>query len=380
MPTTSTHKPAPLAAKPSKNIFDPFNSSSTGHQRADNRLSGSISWRESRNRKLQEQFAHQHDGGGKRMSDTVGAGSLDFGTDGRTENGGWERGASGLRKGGQKSILEGFGVEKPEVGEGERGTKRRKVEPTAVVNPFTPCKKADGSVRETSWTSRETAPSRHLLSPIDMLYPVEDSAISSPAPAPSNQEAAASLKHPLSTLTEEASAPTALPVKPNRQLELESQNQSQPPYPQLQAPPPKPPQIFQNLKIHLNGSTAPLISDHALKTLLTTHGAQLSLSLSRKSVTHVILGHASNNNNNSKNKTTNTNKGSGGGLASSKLQKEISGSISRCSGVKFVIAEWVIESVRAGRRLGEARFAGVGMKGSGQRGVGEMFARKSKGG
>ncbi len=40
------------------------------------------------------------------MADTVGAGSTNFGKDGRKENGGWEKGASGLRQGGQLSVGE----------------------------------------------------------------------------------------------------------------------------------------------------------------------------------------------------------------------------------------------------------------------------------
>lgn len=40
--------------------------------------------------------------GGERVSDTVGAGSVDFGRDGRTESGGWVDGAKGLRTGGRR--------------------------------------------------------------------------------------------------------------------------------------------------------------------------------------------------------------------------------------------------------------------------------------
>ena len=100
--------PPPLAAKPTKHIFDPFNSSATGHQRADNRLSGSTSWRDSRSLKLREQFSSGASGG-KRVSDTVGAGSTDWGLDGRLENGGWERGAKGLRSQ-RESRRDGFAL------------------------------------------------------------------------------------------------------------------------------------------------------------------------------------------------------------------------------------------------------------------------------
>jgi hypothetical protein len=104
----SPTKAAPVA----RTFFDPWNSSSTGHQRAENRLSGSTSWRASRNLKLSEQYKGGLGGGGKRVADTVGAGSEDFGKDGRKENGGWEKGAKGLRTGGQQSLVEVWGASK----------------------------------------------------------------------------------------------------------------------------------------------------------------------------------------------------------------------------------------------------------------------------
>ncbi|KAE9970457.1 hypothetical protein EG328_006284 [Venturia inaequalis] len=94
-------------AQPTKNIFDPWNTASTGHQRAENRLSGSTSWRDSRNQKLSAQY-HGGFAGGKRVADSVGAGSETFGKDGRRANGGWVKGASGLRGNGQRSIMEAF--------------------------------------------------------------------------------------------------------------------------------------------------------------------------------------------------------------------------------------------------------------------------------
>lgn len=54
--------------------FDPWNSSSTGHQQAENRLGVSTGWRTSRNRKLMGQFTGGA-GGGKRISDTAGEGA-----------------------------------------------------------------------------------------------------------------------------------------------------------------------------------------------------------------------------------------------------------------------------------------------------------------
>jgi hypothetical protein len=106
------HAPPLKAAPPARPFFDPWNSSSTGHQRAENRLSGSTSWRASRNLKLSEQYKGGLGGGGKRVADTVGAGSEHFGTDGRRPNGGWEEGVRGLRTGGQLSLAEMWGASK----------------------------------------------------------------------------------------------------------------------------------------------------------------------------------------------------------------------------------------------------------------------------
>lgn len=104
-PTITQSNPT-YAAKPNRTVFDAWNSSATGHQRAENRLSGSTSWRHSRSRKLGEQFGDTQLTGGARLADTVGAGSEDFGQDGRTENRGWMRGAKGLRDQRQKSLWE----------------------------------------------------------------------------------------------------------------------------------------------------------------------------------------------------------------------------------------------------------------------------------
>ncbi|KAE8442266.1 hypothetical protein EG329_003526 [Mollisiaceae sp. DMI_Dod_QoI] len=67
----------PPAAQPRKTYFDAWNSSSTGHQRAENRIGASTGWRQSRTVKLSYQFKSGGTGG-KRVSDQVGAGSEDW--------------------------------------------------------------------------------------------------------------------------------------------------------------------------------------------------------------------------------------------------------------------------------------------------------------
>ena len=276
--STSSTDPKNLSAKPTRNIFDAWNSSSSGHQRAENRLSGSTSWRQSRTLKLGEQFSSGY-GGGKRLYDTVGAGSEDFGKDGRLENGSWERGAKGLRKGGQMSLQEAFGVKKPGVD-----------------------RLGDGKAEDENGMFITPEPLRDLDQ--DMLDDAE-------------------------------------------QREAKSQ-----------------PQIFKGLTIYINGSTAPLVSDHQLKRLLVSHGANLSITLGRRTVTHVVLGRPNGAGSS----------GAGGGLAATKIQKEIASKVG--NGVKFVTVEWIMESVKQGRRVPEGRFEALRLT---SKGTGNLLSMFSKG-
>lgn len=104
-PPPSHPSAAPPAAPtlPTRTIFDPWNSSATGHQRAEHRLAGSTSWRTSRTRKLASQFKAGA-GGGKRLYDTVGAGSEFAGQTGRNGRGGWEKDAKALREPGWQDL------------------------------------------------------------------------------------------------------------------------------------------------------------------------------------------------------------------------------------------------------------------------------------
>ncbi|PSR87283.1 hypothetical protein BD289DRAFT_482172 [Coniella lustricola] len=121
--------------------------------------------------------------------------------------------------------------------------------------------------------------------------------------------------------------------------------------------------IFNGLVIYINGSTHPLISDHKLKHILVENGARMSIHLGRRQVTHVILG-----------KPSGPNSGAGGGLAGTKLNKEIQ-RVGGC-GVKYVGVEWVMESLKAGRRLPETRFANLKVAAKSQHSVYSKFQKK----
>ncbi|CAN8106376.1 unnamed protein product [Discula destructiva] len=122
--------------------------------------------------------------------------------------------------------------------------------------------------------------------------------------------------------------------------------------------------IFDGLVVYVNGSTHPIISDHKLKHILVENGASMSIHLGRRKVTHVILGNP-----------TGPSGGAGGGLAGGKLEKEIR-RVGGC-GIKYVGVEWVLESLKAGCRLPEARFGNLKVASKGQPSVYGAFSKKA---
>ena len=222
--------------------------------------------------KLEHQFKAGHSGG-VRLYDIVGAGSKDWKKDGRKENGGWEKGAPGLREPGWQDV---------------RGLLRGK-----EAKPTT----ADS-------TPHKLEPPKSNLDIVNKFGEIRDQA------------------------SEDGRSGTK--------------------------------SVFRDLTIYINGSTAPLVSDHKLKRLLAENGARISVALGRRSVTHVILG--------TPNGATG---GAGGGLAAGKIQKEIQ-RVGGC-GVKYVSVDWVLDSIKAGRRLPEARYANLNIAHKNQKSVYGMF-------
>lgn len=295
-----SHKPpVPKAPEPTKIFFDPFNSSSTGHQRAENRLSGSTSWRDSRSYKLSHQFRDTSGRGGQKyLSDLVGAGSEHFGKDGRKENGGWEPSAPGLRESGWQDIR---GL--------MNGTRKRSSDALGDDDVHAERKRMKSETLQEGNTDKGTeSPTARSQASDDLL---DDSMIVPPA----------------------------------------------------SSEPAQPPQIFRGLKIYVNGSTAPLISDYRLKQLFAQHGGNSSISLGRRTVTHVIIGDSC-----------------GGGLASAKIEKEITTIGGK--GIKFVTAQWVLDSMDKGIRQPEARYSPSNLRdkigGRGQGSVRNMFGTKQQ--
>jgi len=316
---------APLlpVAAPTKKYFDPYNSSATGHQTSASRLAGSTSWRASRSSKLSAQLsAGVAAGGGKRVYDTVGAGSRGFGRDGRKENGEWDvggvvgaRAKAGVGRGvGDVGLL--LGVRTVKVAKAEEGKGAKDREP--------PLKRV--RIEEKIETTKVEVKGKMKLPKVE----VEEEAI------------CALVSQAADSIPKNVDAENALPAK-------------------------RP--IFASLTFYINGSTAPLISDHRLKYLLVEHGGAISVGLGRRTVTHVTIGRG--------NIAGVGGIGAGGGLAGGKIQKEIN-RLGGC-GVKYVSVEWVLESVKAGKRLAEAGFVGVSTAPAGVRSVFGIFKKGEEG-
>ncbi|KAF4192937.1 hypothetical protein CNMCM8694_009503 [Aspergillus lentulus] len=267
----------------SHTIFDPWNSASTGHQRAENPYSNTTSWRETRQAKLAIQFASS-------SGDCAGDGAPTTKTNGgsKAEGGEWKwLSASEAHRNqlGCRDIRTMMGGSK----------KRPSAASTIDEDDAGKCKKARVE--------------REIL-------------CQTPASEPAS--------------------------KAEKKPQVEDKDGVK--------------KILTGTTIYVNGSTMPHISDHRLKSLLVLHGAEVAISLSRRTVTHVIVGRP--------NGGPGSRAGAGGGLAAGKLQREIERGGWR--GVKVVGVEWALESIKAGKRLSEGRFA-MDLGSGGQRSVMGMF-------
>ncbi|KKF92292.1 hypothetical protein CFO_g5355 [Ceratocystis platani] len=267
--------------------FDPWNSSSTGHQVAETRPG--TGWRESRTTKLGSQLK-SGSGGGVRMQDMYGQGAADYDEKLNMIV------PREVRIRAQTTVADM--IAKP-------GVMRKTLEPETAPRPGTGRLANDvlGLGPQPSRGVPEAHPNQR-----------EDAS----KPAPGQQDAS-----------------TAAAAKKGK---------------------------FSGLVVYINGSMQPAISDLKLKRIFAEQGATVSLHLARRQVTHVILG-----------RNATVGRGAGGGLAGSKINKEIH----KVGGnsVKYVNVEWVLESLKAGKRLSEARFSSVKVAHQGQKSVFSMFPK-----
>ncbi|KAJ5591718.1 uncharacterized protein N7459_002087 [Penicillium hispanicum] len=321
-PTKGTSNPRPSEPR-NHAVFDPWNSASTGHQRAENPYAATKGWRDTRSRKLKRQF---RDGdcvrdtqvAAQAFDGTCGPGSTGGDADNSISNRGewkWVSEAEATRAHlGVRDIRSFMGVSKRKAGDEEQQQEKKKQRQT----PTEETEKGRG-------LARQGADGR--------VWKPELAAM--PSVSAGGSVAAQSV-------------PTTGPEE-MRDADAESE-------------------VFAGTTVYVNGSTLPQISDHRLKQLLVAHGAQVSTFMMRKTVSHVIIGQP----NGVSGKASAV--GAGGGLASGKLQQEIARG--GWKGVKIVGVDWVLESIKARRRLAESRFAVLQVAPKGQRSVVGMFGSR----
>ncbi|OJD14932.1 hypothetical protein AJ78_04771 [Emergomyces pasteurianus Ep9510] len=312
--------------------FDPWNSASTGHQVAEKLHTGATGWQQARSQKLGRQFGDDTGRGGRSTE-----GEWDWVSSEKYED---VRRIEG-RTGDIRNLM--GGVKKRRLDGGWRIEKKRAASKGGVH-----CGIIKGNGAFTLDDSGTEAENVDQSRQIQNISHARDNSEGRPETIKTCP--------PITEVEEENVVPSSTPKPAQTSLPLDLRPAS--------ASTTR--GIFANLTIYINGSTYPLISDHKLKYLLVSNGANVTFALARRTVTHVILGRPNNNQNGH---------GAGGGLAATKLQREIQRVGGK--GVKFVGVEWVLESIKAGCRLPEARFATLHMAPGNQRSVRSMFQRAS---
>lgn len=214
-----------------QHIFDPWNTSSTGHQRAENPYSRTTEWRDTRREKLSRQFRSSRPS--SRRADVGGSCTL------LTE----EDGAGGGEAKGEWKWMSAQEATRNELG-------------VADIRQYMGISKAQAQ-------PQQPLPLSKLNSQVQ-----------------SGQQRQPTMKERLA-YEPVTTPPPDLISKPTEEENDEKEEERK--------------GIFTSLTFYINGSTYPTISDHKLKRLLADEGGNISLYLARKSVTHVILGAAAAN-------------------------------------------------------------------------------------
>ncbi|KAG6010489.1 hypothetical protein E4U21_006491 [Claviceps maximensis] len=274
-PPTSLHRP-----------FDPWNSSSTGHQRNETRPGSG--WRESRRRKLDVQFR----GSPAAPTKETRHGYAAEGSAGsvprrsvvellrrpglmRRHDTNDARGRDGLAG---KHVYPSPASAPSSAQRPSSLPKQHDLEEPAWSRPRSPRKGADRDAGNARGTT--PPPSRQTLRHDE----------------PRDSSSSSSVTVTTSVVPESLASSSSLPSSSKRG-------------------------IFTGTNIYVNGSTFPHVSDHKLKHIITQHGGAMALHLGRRTVTHVVLG------------TT-----GGGGLAAGKMERELRRM--RGCGAYFVGVEW----------------------------------------
>ncbi|OOQ88837.1 hypothetical protein PEBR_11668 [Penicillium brasilianum] len=329
-------------------VFDPWNSSSTGHQHAENPYSGTTSWHDTRSAKLKQQFRgddYSRNSAGALDDQDFSAKAFD-GTCGSVSPVGESYGDI-TGSGGRTRAGEWRWVSEAEAKRAQLGV--RDIRCFMAVGK----RKAGDEYQMQSQAEKKARTVSGGTAVSKML-------ISTPTPTPTPTSATVTV--PETSTISTTTSTTKIPSSPKIESGTDHQRQKRIATPSLAPSTTKSSSstLFTGTTIYINGSTLPQISDHKLKSLLASHGATIAIGMARRTVTHVIIGQPGT-----------TGKGAGGGLAAGKLQGEIERG--GWKGVRIVGVDWVLESIKAGKRLAESRFAVLCVAPKGQKSVASMF-------
>lgn len=285
--------------------FDPWNSVSTGHQRAEKPHSSALGWQQVLSQKL-----------GKQFGDDTGRGG---GGGGGSREGEWDWVSSeqyeGVRRREERTgdirDLMG-GIKKGPLAGGGRIEKKQTAVKDGIHCGIT---KGNGAfvLDDSGSEGEKDRRTLHRDQAQDTSYTGDNSERRDEAIKTRTSATRVGLENVVSSSTRKPTQPS-LDMAPRPTSSGSTTKR-----------------IFANLTIYVNGSTYPLISDHKLKRLLVSNGANVTFALARRTATHVILGRPNSNRNGN---------GAGGGLAATKLQREIQRVGGK--GVKFVGVEWFV--------------------------------------
>ncbi|KAJ5988557.1 hypothetical protein N7481_003767 [Penicillium waksmanii] len=345
------------------NIYDNWVSHSTGHQVADSPYSNTTAWRDTRAKKLRNQYRTgdcllRSSGEWKRGQEQLsggtgtgsGAGAFDgtLGPDSPETDAGAGAGAGEGRQPVQKSSRPRPGGEYRWVSDAEAKRSQMGVRDIRSFMGVSK-RKADDKVH---WTEKK----------LKWLHTVEEELKKKRQESDRDGNRDRDISTGRMGVEEPTPNPTPTLSTPKDENQNQNQNQTSNPNPNLN-PDPKSEcksTLLTGTSIYINGTTLPQISDHKLKHLLVAHGANVASFMARKGVTHIIVAPPGT-----------TGAGAGGGLAARKLQTEISRG--GWKGVKIVGVEWALESIKVGKRLAESKFSVLTIAPKGQRSVTGFF-------
>lgn len=315
MPRSPPKKPQkpPSQDKPTAQnhrVFDPWNSSSSGHQRAENPFAGTTTWRETRTAKLKLQFRGENEARGT-------AGALD---DGNFSVGAFD-GTCGSLSPAAEGYGSGSGSARTREGEWRWVSEEEAMRARLGVRDIR-CFMGVGKRKAGEEVRRDGEGVKRVKNGEERR--VEKGAITTSAPVRAPKSSTTATTASTTTKTTDKLPISTSEPEPEPEFEPEHPRQKHITTSPNNAPPPK---IFTGTTIYINGSTLPQISDHKLKSLLSAHGATIAIAMARRTVSHVIIGQPGT-----------AGQGCGGGLAAGKLQREIERG--GWKGVKVVGVDW----------------------------------------